>query len=317
MSQIGEAITESGVAEKMLECPFQLPDPPEDPSEEDEDYAWDDRKTILTAQANDGGKLGTNVKNASPGASGTWNVLGGDPDRYGPEPQIDTARTAGSEVVKVRGRKFPYTVAAHHLIPGNASLYESQLFKKYMQRKGKIEIASKRFGLMNFEVSHNIGYNVNGSHNGVWLAGSYAIVAGGKHPGGLSWETLNSAVGNIDWCYEYMAAVARKTGGQFHDSHGPYNTNALKVLEELTTKLTVHQAGCGDCHKKHKNNEKIPPPYEIKLKLFRLSNYLRSRTLIGPASWRKAWFTSSQVCSDIFAVKKRKAAFLKVYRKPQ
>lgn len=313
MSQIGEAVARSGVAEKITECPFEVPDPPDDPSEEDEDYAWDDRKVIATAQANDGGKLGTNVKNGEPGGSGSWNVLGGDPDRYC-APQVDTARTGGREQVKVRGRYFPFTVAAHHLIPGNASLYESQLFKQYMRRGGKIEIDSRRFGKLSFEVSHNIGYNVNGSHNGVWLPGSYAIEAGGNHPKGVSWQVLNSDTGDVPWCYEYMAAVARKTGGQFHDTHTSYNQNALKVLEKLTVKLSVHQAGCDDCRKK--NKKKVPPPYEIKTKLFRLSTYLRTKTLAGPRSWRLAWMTSDQVKNDIFGSRPLKATFLRKYRQP-
>src|SRR3712207_7982199 len=65
-----------------------------------------------------------------------------------------------------RSTLFPYTTLFR-------SLYESQLFKKYMRKGGKAEVMTKN-GKKAFEVTHNIGYNVNGSHNGVWLPGNYA-----------------------------------------------------------------------------------------------------------------------------------------------
>jgi hypothetical protein len=312
VSEIGEAVKKSGLGKLDRGCPFKQPPPPKDPSEEDEDYAWDDRISMPSAQANNGGTLGRNVKSGRPGAAGTWNVLGGDPDRYKVK-QVDTARTGGREIVKVRRKNFPFTVAAHHLIPGEASLHKSQLYKSYMKRGGKMEIDTPRKGLLTFVVSHNIGYNVNGSHNGVWLPGSYAIVAGGNHPQGLGWQELNSVKGDIAWCYEYMAAVAKKVGGQFHDSHDHYNKNALKVLEEQTAKLSAHQPGCDIC----KKADKLPPPYQIKAKLYRLSSYLRTKTLGGPAGWKLAWFTSDQVRTDIFGDKKKRAAFKKLYRQSQ
>jgi hypothetical protein len=311
VSQIGEAVKVSGLDEKVLKCPFKAPPPPKDPSPEDEDHPWDDRISMATAQANSGGKLGGNVEDGSPGKDGTWNVLGGDPPRY-EAIQVDTTRAAergDTSMVKIRGRNYPYTVAAHHLIPGNASLYESQLFKSYMRRGGKME-ADTPDGTLTFEVSHNIGYNVNGSHNGVWLPGSYAIEAGGSHPGGVAWSVLNSPAGNIGWCYDYMAAVAKKAKGQFHDTHKFYNENALEVLEKQTVRLMNHQVKCRDC----RGAKKVPPPYEIKAKLYRLSEYFRTQTLAPPSGWKLPWVTSDQVHTDIMSVPPKKRQFLKAYR---
>jgi hypothetical protein len=316
MTQLGEAIAASGLDDKIEKpCPFKEPPPPEDPEPEDENYAYDDRITMATAQANSGGTLGGNLEKdpGSPGTGGTWNVLGGDPPRTH-QKQVDTARPESGKkppMVKVRGKLYPYTVAAHHLIPGNASLYESDLFNSYMKRGGKMDAEVPGEGEVTFEVTHNIGYNVNGSHNGVWLPGSYAIVAGGDHPGKKSWEITNSPAGDIDWCHEYMAAVAKKTGGQFHDTHKNYNTNALKVLEKGTVRLQAHQIKCKDCKKAPR---KHTPPYRIKVKLYNLSVYFRKETLRAPSKWKDPWLTSDQVMTDIFGDRSKKALFIKRYK---
>jgi hypothetical protein len=308
MSQIGEAVAKSGLG-SVGKCPFSLPPEEEDPEPENEDYAWDDRLSMATAQANSAGKLGSNCESASPGASGSWNVLGADPPRY-QAPQVDTARNDGGEV-KVRAKEFPYTVAAHHLIPGNASLFSSRFFKSYMKKDGRMEVETPD-GDMTFQVSHNIGYNVNGSHNGVWLPGSYAIVKGGDHPDGSSWKALNSPDGDIAWCHSYMAAVAKKAGGQFHDSHTNYNTNAKKILDEYAVKLGAHQVKCKPC--REAAGKKLPPPYTAKAKLYKLSQYFRTQTTRAPSGWKLAWMTSDQVRTDIFSNPTKKRAFMKAYR---
>jgi hypothetical protein len=69
----------------------------------------------------------------------------------------------------VGDQEFPFVVAAHHLIPGNASLGESRL-KKLMTKSSAARIAGKARRIKN-----HIGYNVNGAHNGAWLPGNYAI----------------------------------------------------------------------------------------------------------------------------------------------
>jgi len=305
MSQIGEAVAAAQINAAIRDCPFTVPDTEELNDPEDEDFPMDDSVTMRAAQANSGSKLGTNVASGSPGTAKTWNVLGGDPPRY-QENQVDTNRTG--DKVKVRQKDYPYTVAAHHLIPGNASLYESNLFKCYMKKGGKMEVDKPK--KMTFTVSHHIGYCVNGSHNGAWLPGSYAIVAG-VHPSGHTWGDLIEDDKHVDWCYEYMAAVAKKAGGQFHDSHTNYNENALQVLEKLTVKLVKHQMSCDQC----KSKLEVPPPYEIKAKLYRLSRYFRTQVLARPRRWKAPWMTSDQVRTDIVANPVKKKAFLEAYDK--
>lgn len=305
MSQIGEAIAKAGMG-SVGKCPFKTPAPPKDPKPQDEHYAWDDRLKLAGPQANSGGKLGSNCKKGSPGSKGTWNVLGGNPDRYTAK-QVDTARNRGGKV-KVRNKLFPYTVAAHHLIPGNASLFDSEFFKSYMKKDGKAQAITGEM----FQISHHIGYNVNGSHNGVWLPGSYAIVAGGGQPQALGWEELNSPAGDIDWCRLYMAAVAKKAKGQFHDSHTNYNKSVLGILNKYWEKLLAHQVKCTTC--RSSINNKLPPPYSAKAKLYKLSKYLRTQTQRGPRGWKDPWMTSDQVLTDIFQKPAEKKKFMKAYR---
>jgi hypothetical protein len=83
---------------------------------------------------NDAGKLG--------------RALGGKPEAQG---------------VRLNNKVFDAAVAAHHLIPGNAALKESELFlsEEYLWRDGKAK--------------GNIGYNINAKANGVWSPGNYGV----------------------------------------------------------------------------------------------------------------------------------------------
>lgn len=68
---------------------------------------------------------------------------------------------------------FPLTCAAHHLIPAQASLRDSKLVKWLVH--GSISAQVKGGGSGNGKLVQNIGYDVNGSQNGVWLPGPYAL----------------------------------------------------------------------------------------------------------------------------------------------
>ena len=305
MTQLGEAAKSAGMGTLTGKCPFNEPEPPDDPNPEEEELGWDDSVTMSTAQDNSASKLGNNVEEGSPGADGSWNVLGGDPPRY-KAAQVDTKRDALQPTVEVDGDEYPFTVAAHHIIPGNASLYESQLFKCYMKRGGKMEVkVPKR---KTYTVSRNIGYNINGSHNGVWLPGSYAIRSG-VHPTRRTWSLLIDDPKHLGWCYRYIAAVTKMTGSQFHDTHVNYSNNVLKLLNKLSLVLLKHQTQCKECQGK----DQTPPPYIVKGKLYRLSSHLRVKLKLSPRYWagKDAWMASDQVKSDVMANPKLKAAFMK------
>jgi hypothetical protein len=314
--EIGEMVA-VGFLQQQLdeECPFS--DDTSGPSAEDsEDIADDDRDEVLSQQANDGGVLGKNLISASPGKAGT---VGGPiefkPPEYDEEPD-DTKRPSGAAVMAfvpgaddIDDGTYPFLVAAHHLIPGEAALAPSEL-TSYMKKGSSITTVSGK----TFTLKYHIGYNVNGSHNGVWLPGNYAIRASAspwqRTPmPGRSWSDL----GQHRWCLHYVAAVSKVTGAQFHDAHEQYSDAALKLLNKIAKKLFMHQDVCEQCEKK--DGGKIPPPYMIKERLYNLSAYFRRQTKANPQFWKRPWFASDRWRKQAFSGPRPSNEFLDAYER--
>lgn len=292
MTQVLEKIAEKSFGTTEEECPFKEKDP-KNVEQENEDIEKDERDHVQHIQENDGGVLGKNLEAGSAGAEGTVNELYVAP-KHKEEP-YDTKRNAGGKVKvdhETHGGAYPYTVAAHHLIPGKASLKRSSLYKRYMKKRGtvKLKIDKKPVTLT---IKRHIGYNVNGSHNGVWLPGNYAI-RGDDSPNGRTWSTLAAGTGAMRmWCVAYIAAVTKWSGGQLHDAHGVYNTNVRNILNKISQALLEHQIVCGECKKKE-DGSKILPPYRVKERLYNISIQLREYTRKGPRGWKDPFSTSSQ-----------------------
>jgi hypothetical protein len=306
MTQLGEAVTAAILTDAVAECPFKTPTPPT-VDKESEDPAKDDSHAVDEVQENDGGKLGRNVVGGSSGSEGTWNVLGGDPPVY-QRLREDTARTGVKAHVKADGKDYPFTVAAHHCIPGEASLYPSALYEKFMEKGGEMELNTST-GTKNYKLTEHIGYNVNGSHNGVWLPGSYAIRTASSPVAGKSWGDLSDGGREGTWKLSYMAAVVRAADGQFHDAHTHYNTHVRGMLNKLALVVISHIVACEECQSK----TELPPPYVLKQRLYRLSRSLRLQTKARPRRWKITLMTSDQVRTDVLANPLTWSEFLKHY----
>src|SRR5258706_345373 len=104
--QAGEGISIPALAKELeKECPFQEEDV--DVAEvEDENIARDDLQTVMRAQANNGGTLGKNLSNASPGKPATLNKLY-LPNTAEEDRPKDTKRNRGGKV-KVTGDTEQY-----------------------------------------------------------------------------------------------------------------------------------------------------------------------------------------------------------------
>lgn len=285
MTQIGESISIALAKEIADECPFELPEP-KAVDEEGENIAKDDRVSVAAIQRNSGGTLGRNLTNASHGAANTVNALF-PASPVDAEPAEDTKRNDGGRI-KVEGdtNDYPFTVAAHHLVPGEASLVKSDLYKMYMKKGGSVKTA----GGKQYKVMENIGYNVNGAHNGVWLPGNYAIRRATSPKRRVSWGKLGAEWN--DWKANYMLACVKKSSSQFHDTHVTYSEKVLGVLNRVTRELLAHQDVCEKCEGK----KEVPPPYTLKLKLYQLSGYLRGQVRSMPAGkkWKVPWYTSDK-----------------------
>lgn len=318
---IGEAIAlpafEASLAQEYeAKCPFDE-DESGGPKRPKEDIEDDDLPDVQELQKNDGGVLGRNIE------AGRAGDADGGP--YSPgsflykQAADDTERGRGSKVrlksfQDIDAGDFPFTVAAHHLIPGNAALYKKNVkIIDYMEKDGEVQSLSGK----TYTIKHHIGYDVNGSHNGVWLPGNYAIrkarpayshvlkdekrITVEAKPGttpveGLSWEELSTD--HEPWQFDYIAGAMKAANGQFHDSHeDPYSANVRKFLNKISTMLAAHQDACLLCRGK---NEPIPPPYRIKQRLYAISSSLRAYVTGQPASWKHPWFTSQRWSKKYF-----------------
>ena len=268
---------------------------------DNEDIADDDKDSVQEKQANNGGVLGDNLNNGSNGKDKTWKGAPYPPTDAEKQAANDSKRKDGEKLqkvwrtVRVPGAgtiptgNYPYTVAAHHLIPGNASLYsEENLLQNYMIKDKTVKAGGKKW-----QIKYHIGYNVNGAHNGVWLPGNYAIRSKAS-PTGVTWGKMQEE----DWQLNYVAACSKVTKGQFHDTHEDYSDSVRELLNKIAVSLNQHQCTCKICA--DKNGGHIPPPYFIKMRLYKLSNYLRFNLTLGPSRWRRPWFASGRWRNVVF-----------------
>ncbi len=292
-----ESIQVEFIKEIKRDCPFQTS--AEAVGVELEDIAHDDLPDVAEIQENSGGTLGNNLAEASNGKKGTWNDIC-PPDKADPDPRVDTRFGGGMVRVEEKDgeEEYPYGVAAHHLVPGEAALAPSSLYKSYMVEGAKVKTKKGTHRIM-----ANIGYNVNGAHNGVWLPGNYAIRKKTSPKKDTSWGDLGPDYD--DWCFDYMCACVLKAGGQFHDSHTGYSDKVRAHLNKLCRALVVHQDGCDECGSK----KDIPPPYTLKTRLYQTSNELRGFLRTVPAvisgkgrtKWKMPWCTSDRFKDALIA----------------
>lgn len=325
--EMKELISLPDLEEELAEhCPFKEPKV-KTPARASEDIGNDDRDSVEARQANDGGVLGENLLARAPG------VGAGGP--FPPDDFLFTQRANDSQRGKRRMLRmeaykdakagdFPFTVAAHHLIPGNASLYKAAVkLVNFMDDGGKIKTFVKK---RSKTIDGDIGYDVNGSHNGIWLPGNYAIKtalpkrktksgatlparAGTTPVKGKSWEQLSAQ--HEAWQYSYVAGACKAAKGQFHDSHErPYSASVRENLTKIVTALTNHlDTECPEC----KDKSPIPPPYRIKNRLYQLSKELRNFVRGQPAAWKAPWFTSQKWSEKFFAGGKITKKFMDEY----
>jgi hypothetical protein len=323
VTQVGELVTASLIQEFAVACPFK--ETGSGPAKDGENIGDDDKDEVQAAQDNDGGVLGQNLSAGNPG------VADGGPfpptDFLLRQPANDSHRGRETRlyIPAYRDSKagtFPFTVAAHHIIPGNASLYKSKLFD-YMQDGGKLKSAKGK----EYNIKGHIGYDVNGSHNGVWLPGNYAIKTAlperkkgdkllpareGTTPiAGKSWGALSHD--HEEWQFAYVAGCCKAADGQFHDTHDkPYSESVSENLTKIVTALALHLDACKECSEK---NEPIPPPFRVKRRLYSLSKRLRGFLTGPPGGWKESWFTSSRWSQKYFQGGKLTRDFYTAYTK--
>jgi hypothetical protein len=173
--------------------------------------------------------------------------------------------------------------AAHHLLPGNASVNKAKLLHQFMVWDGKNPRGFKG----------PIGYDINSADNGVWLPGNYAVRK--ETDFGKNWSAFKDPFKN-----SYARAAMKNAGNlQLHDAHPAYNSNVLKTLEDVANKLDElwkDRSKCPLCGESLKN--KLEPPYGLVGRLNSLSAEHRKPLLFTAANKRainSGYITSSRV----------------------
>src|SRR5882724_12046697 len=193
--ELGEPVTVTIPPQEVKEkCPFSHEKP--NPQEKNELGG-------VGSKLGDNMAHGTGIHKSAPktGSDYTKGDVELDPrDRSGANKLTSVYIKVNNKVVTLKGKDLPYplTCAAHHLIPAQESLKGHKILK-FMCKDGETQDFLKTGGpdpsaVAGSVVWGNVAYNVNGSHNGVWLPGNYAVGAG---PGGVEvWKNKASDARN-------------------------------------------------------------------------------------------------------------------------
>ncbi|CAE6781648.1 MAG: AHH domain-containing protein [Nitrospira sp.] len=187
------------------------------------------------------------------------NALGGKPDAL---------------EITVGSGKYTAAVAAHHLIPGNGSLKQSDLFlsEKYLWKDGKEK--------------GNIGYNINAACNGVWLPGNYGV-----RPWGRDGVIFKAKSGSDPKVFAFDAI--EKWGAQFHDAHENYNDFVFDVLNKLYDKLEAQESlWCPEAKKQDKTPAEREPLYVLVSRLNTISSRMSRMLRVPTTNWKRNIYTS-------------------------
>jgi hypothetical protein len=275
--ELGEEVAVSEIDTDDWECPFSHDKPGEVQNELD----------------TNAGKLGTRMGNGT--STRLWDDSSGT---FKPQ-KIDAPKQPASDVIQEPYNVYlaldhlgnsittPFSVAAHHLIPGEASLPNSSLID-YI--KGGDFISS------------DIGYGVNGRENGIWLPTHHALSQ--KMPV-LPYETEKHAYASMSdegsdtvgsTVSMYTQAVMEQTKSQFHDDHTSatdYSNFVIKVLNKIHANLVaIKNYNCDKCKNATSGGGKLPPPHTLVHRLNSVSARLAGFLVGSPRSWRPPVYTS-------------------------
>lgn len=291
MTELAETVAVGVMKESTSDCPL------------------DHASTKITSKnqfKGDGGTLGDNMK------SGTSAILY-EPNKSKKTPKDPYPVLKGVEdwPIEIEEHFYPVTCAAHHLIPAQAALKKAKSLHDWMVYTHEPEPVggsggSPAKGL----VWADVGYDVNGVENGVWLPGNYAV--GGGKGGTGEWTSVASAFPDSEDASapptpekpaskasrkltglrhtfsddenrktQYVLQTTQLYGAQFHDSHEDYSRFVTDVLNKLGTmyedRRVKQQYSCSKCEERYKKiqDEGIPTPFGLAHKLNGVSRRMR------------------------------------------
>jgi hypothetical protein len=304
MTELAEPIAIGVVSEINIECPL------------------DHSITKIESEnefVGDGGVLGNNMQ------SGVSTIT------YPPNQRGKVAENKYPEQdpwVEVDGNDYPVTCAAHHLIPAQASLKRAEPLHQWMVYLNKSQ--PMKGGTATGKVWADVGYDVNGVENGVWLPGNYAV--GGGSGGTREWESAPSALDNelngvppppqpkpkkstdttltgLRHNYDtnnrkgqYVIEVTRLYRAQFHDSHNEYSDFVTNILMKLASLYEEQnktiETSCPKCKERFDKikNEGTPTHFGL------------AHRLNGVSSKLRGYLTGNRGHSEVYTSMRGKAA---------
>lgn len=206
------------------------------------------------------------------------------------------APIVGVSPIEIASVSYPLSIAAHHIIPGKASLPGSGLAKYLWKSKGLIQ--------------SDVGYDCDGSENGIWLPTHQLmsrklgkkqdiVIHDDDQPlteQGLSWAELSEKSRNSTateqsynelFLLRYTQQAMIAVNAQFHDSHSDYNKLVTQALDRISAFIDKKIEFCDECSK----SDKKSPPYLLVYRLNSLSKRIATRFLKGMpwAGWKKVY----------------------------
>lgn len=293
MTQLGEMVAIGIVSDADLICPFHDPHT----CSEAKNNIHRGSGSTLGSNLDSGGRDGSVVtrRHEAPYRNACAPLHEPDPDLHISEDDREIYTEPGND-----NRRYPVGFAAHHLIPGKASMHRAKQIHRYIE-SGKV-------------ICCNLGYDVDGSENGVWLPGLHPVK--GALWGGASDEVDDEEVvvqkmalteakpysyaqidgptsgnpgaflaDNNKWRYVQAAMNFGRVGRrQFHDAHPEYSALVRDSLNDVSTVLDtllgrgVPVSGCAKSSEHGKSTDgKNIPPWQLLRLLNNTSNWLRNK----------------------------------------
>lgn len=290
MTELVEGIAIGVFEDKPVECPL------------DHDVV---KITATNDFKGDGGTLGEKM-------TGGVSTILYEPNKKGKPPKDPYPSLTGVEdwPIEVEDHDYPVTCAAHHLIPAQAALKKAKTLHQWMVYQGESEpVGGKGGGPATGLVWADVGYDVNGVENGVWLPGNYAV--GGGTGGTGDWTSAASAYPDDEQKSapkppprpskksrkltglrhtfedddnrksEYVLQATKLYRAQFHDSHSDYSRIVTDILQKLGSlyeeRQTEWRSNCPKCKERFKKikDEGIPTHFALAHRLNSVSTKMK------------------------------------------
>ena len=184
MTQLGEPVDIGILVESETKCPFDHSEPK--PPNVKNDLIGVGTTLAKRMEAGDSTHLYSKYRTAQEAVLNPKNVSGHALFQSGARKPRPVVLQIWKDVDdEPRRHTYPVTCAAHHCIPAQETLKQCPQLLEFMVKKGSTE-KLKDDSFSDGVVWSDVGYDVNGLENGVFLPGNYAV--GGGRGGMGVWE---------------------------------------------------------------------------------------------------------------------------------